>query len=225
MDSTQDQIPELKECNQCFSGIDSRALVCSKCGSIQNRAKAAAGFFAGVAGLVTLMTSMLTYLHGQYSEWRQNRDPVEVLDYTYKIGGIFLNKSKDPLYLQNIYILLNDDKSTLYAENIQMILPGKSVTRFNMPDTMPLNPESSFSGRAEEWDKVRRGRASDCFKVVPILSRYYNKDLRVNAEARISYISTSEGTYHEKVVPMKAALLLVDKPSCLKYGSPRSLFP
>lgn len=218
------QHPELRQCNQCFSDIDRRALVCKSCGSIQNRLKATAIYVAGIASLATIMTSAITYLYGQYNEYLINQDPLRILDYTYEVGGVFLNRSKDPLYLRSIS-MLTEDRHTLYDENIQMTIPGKSVMRYKIPKIMALYPRSSFPTQQEEWRKTRDGGSSECFKVTPILNRYYDEHLREKVEARISFISTREGTYHEKTVSMKAALLLKDKPDCLKYGNPNSLFP
>lgn len=211
-----------KECRGCFNPIDARASICIHCGLLQSGLKALSIYVAGVAGLFTLIASLSTYLYGEYIEASNNRDPIQILSYIHKSGGVFLNKSNNPVYIRSI-LLLGNNRHNLYSEEIQTIVEGKGFLKYNNPkELFVLSPR--LENRQKHWDEAWKNK-SVCFDILLLFEKaYLDKELTESIGGILSYINSNDGRMKEKNFSMKAALLLKDKPECGSFGHPDTIF-
>lgn len=211
-----------KECRACFNEIDTRASVCSYCGTPQSKLKALSLYGAGIAGLIALIASATTYLYSQHVEARNSRNPISILTFVYKKGAVFLNSSRDPVYIRSVD-LLGDNAHVLMSEEIQTVVEGKNFKKHNRPtEDFMLLP--TLENRQKHWSEAWEGK-SVCFDVLALSDRaWLDKSLTETVIGQIRYVKASDGQVVETDISMKAALLLKDKPECGSFGNPGAIF-
>lgn len=194
-------------CPICKESVNVGAVKCTSCGSYQNKWVRISFFVASLAGFFSFMGSTSLYIYEKFYNQQVRQDPIEIIAYSYKEGSVFLNKSKDSIYIKTIFILFSD-QHYLFGEDINMIMEPSKISYYLNPVVHALQPSAQSS---HTWEEALIGK-SKCFDVF-ITDSYFSNALR-HGVMSIKYSSSYDGKSKEKKMNVGFFLKLKNKKTC-----------
>lgn len=201
---------DTKECFVCGSHLPRKALKCTHCGSYQNRWRNAAVQLGTYTGVLTLIASAMTYVITTVSQNYRYLDPIQVGSFSFVKGGMFLNISDKPVYLDEMLVLAND-RHNLYSLQIRQIAKPQEFSTHLSP--LGIEPEHPERQSQEVWERAWK----DEDKCLRVDFQYPYKNGRL-ALASLFFIRSNDGRKKEKKFDLEAVLIP-------KEGNPCKILP
>lgn len=188
---------DFKECFVCGAQVPLKAIKCTQCGSYQNRWRNAAVQIGTYTGVLTLIASALTYALTTIGQSYRNQDPIQIASFSFVQGGMFINISDKPVYLDEMLVLSNDRLDKI---QIRQIAKPQEFTKYLEPLGLELeHPER----QAEEvWQRAWEHK-DQCLRVD---FQYPYKSGR-RAVATLFFLWSNDAQRKEKNFELEAVLI------------------
>jgi predicted nucleic acid-binding Zn ribbon protein len=145
------------QCIACKQDIPTGALVCSQCKHFQQRWKNSLQYFAGVATVLVIMVSAITWLWGNARSAFWPRDDVRVISANTLGSAVVVNRGDGEAFVSHLIFTMPGRSADWIAPRLvfeERISPGQFVRREFPKSKFPDKVEFVRGLTADEFEKL-----------------------------------------------------------------------